>query len=196
VARYTGSVCRLCRREGAKLYLKGDRCYKEKCAVEKKPFPPGQHGGNRRRKKVGPFGLQLREKQKVRRMYGVQERQFRNCFARADHAKGVTGEVLLQLLEQRLDNVVYRLGMTTSRAQARQLVFHGHIQVDGKRVDRPAFEVKPEQVISIREKSRKNPFVEEALQGAKGRGVPEWLTLETETFSGKVERLPLRTDIT
>ena len=193
MARYHASVCRLCRREGLKLFLKGDRCFKEKCAIEKRNTPPGQHG--RRRGKLQGFGLQLREKQKVKRIYGVLERQFRNYFQKADRAKGVTGENLLRLLECRLDNVVYRLGFSSSRPQARQWVSHGHVLVNGRRVDVANFQVKEGDEISVAARSAKNPFLLSSLESAKGRGVPEWLELDSEAIKGRVTRLPQRSDV-
>jgi len=194
VARYRGPVCRLCRREGMKLFLKGERCYKEKCAIERRNQPPGQHGGARRRKPRA-YGIQLREKQKLRRVYGVLEGQFRRTFSDANRRKGVTGENLLQLLELRLDNVVYSLGFATSRTQARQLLRHGHVLVDGRRVDIPSFRVKPGMEISLREKSRKLAQIEEAIDFAQGRGVPAWLELDAANVTGKVLEAPSREDI-
>ncbi len=176
-----------------KLFLKGERCYKEKCAIERRNVPPGQHGA--RRRKVQAYGLQLREKQKLRRVYGLLERQFRRTFTEAARRRGVTGDNLLQLLELRLDNVVYQLGFATSRAQARQLVRHGHIRVDGRKVDIPSFRVKPGMEISVREKSRKNTFIREAMEFAQGRGIPAWLELDADTFTGKVVEMPTREDI-
>jgi small subunit ribosomal protein S4 len=194
MARYRGPVCRLCRREGMKLFLKGERCYKEKCAIERRSAPPGQHGMGRRRK-VRAYGLQLREKQKLRRIYGLLEGQFRRTFNEANRRKGVTGENLLQLLELRLDNVVYSLGFATSRTQARQLVRHGHIEVDGRRVNVPSFRVGPGTEIGVREKSRKNTHISEAVEFAQGRGVPPWLELDADAFKGKVLENPVREDI-
>jgi small subunit ribosomal protein S4 len=194
VARHTESVCRLCRREGAKLFLKGDRCFKEKCAFERRGYAPGQHG--RRRGKIQGYGIQLREKQKVKRMYGVLERQFRNYFAKAAKAKGITGNNLLQMLERRLDNVVYRLGFASSRAMARQLVSHGHILVDGRKLDVASALVKPGSVISLREESRKNEQIKICLDTAQGRGVPAWLELDADQFKGTIKQLPARDDIT
>jgi len=194
VARYTGPVCRLCRRERMKLFLKGDRCFKEKCAIERRGYPPGQHGGRRTRRTLG-YGLQLREKQKVKRIYGVLERQFRGYFEEADRRKGITGENLLVLLELRLDNSVYSLGFAASRAQARQLVRHGHLRVDGVKVTIPSYQIRPGQTIAIKEASRKNDFVRASVETARGRGVPEWLELDAEAFSGKVLRVPTREDI-
>ncbi|MFB3850432.1 MAG: 30S ribosomal protein S4 [Acidobacteriota bacterium] len=193
MARYHQSVCRLCRREGEKLFLKGDRCFKEKCALEKRNVPPGQHG--KRRGRVIGYGAQLREKQKVKRIYGILERQFRNYFKKASLKKGITGEILLTLLERRLDNVVYRLGFATSRPQARQLVSHGSVLVNGRKVDVPNYQVKPADEITVTPKAAKNPFVEQAIGSAKGRGVPEWLELDSESFKGRVLREPKRSDI-
>ncbi|HEX4825744.1 MAG TPA: 30S ribosomal protein S4 [Candidatus Polarisedimenticolaceae bacterium] len=193
MARHTESVCRLCRREGMKLFLKGDRCFKEKCAFERRGYAPGQHG--RRRTKIQGYGIQLREKQKVKRIYGVLERQFRNYFAKASSAKGITGSNLLQMLECRLDNVVYRLGFAFSRAAARQLVAHGHIRVNGRKVDVPSSLVKAGAVISLKEDSRNNDLIKISLDTAKGRGVPAWLDLDADRFQGTVKQLPNREDI-
>ena len=193
MARITGAVCRLCRREGLKLFLKGDRCFKEKCAFERRGYAPGQHG--RRRTKVQNYGIQLREKQKVKRMYGVLERQFRGYFARAARSKGITGANLLQTLERRLDNVVYRLGFASSRSMARQLVAHGHIQVDGRKLSVPSALVKPGNVVTLREKSRKNEQIKICLDTAKGRGVPGWLEVDADQFQGTVRQLPARDEI-
>ncbi len=194
MARYTGPVCRLCRRERMKLFLKGDRCFKEKCAIERRAYPPGQHGTRRGRRAQG-YGIQLREKQKVKRIYGVLERQFRLYFKNADRKKGITGENLLVLLERRLDNVVYSLGFAASRAQARQLTRHGHITINGRKVTIPSFQVKAEDLVSVREASRKNFFIRASVETARGRGVPEWLELDPEAFTGKVLRLPIREEI-
>ncbi len=194
MARYTGPVCRLCRRERMKLFLKGDRCFKEKCGIERRGYPPGQHGNRRGRRTLG-YGLQLREKQKVKRIYGVLEKQFRLYFKEADRRKGITGENLLVLLETRLDNVVYNLGFGSSRAQARQLVRHGHVKVNGKRVTIPSYQVRAEEAVEIKEASRKNDFIKASVETARGRGVPDWLQLESENFSGKVLRMPNREDI-
>jgi len=172
VARYTGPVCRLCRRERMKLFLKGERCFKEKCAIERRGYPPGQHGQRRGRKAMG-YGIQLREKQKVKRIYGVLERQFRLYFQEADRKKGITGETLLQMLERRLDNVVFSLGFASSRSQARQLVRHGHILVDGKKTTIPSYQVRAGQSVVVREGSRQNTQIRAALESALGRGVPE-----------------------
>lgn len=177
-----------------KLFLKGDRCFKEKCAIERRAYPPGQHGQRRGRRTMG-YGLQLREKQKVKRIYGLQERQFRTYFKKADQKKGITGENLLVSLEARLDNVVYNLGFGASRAQARQFVRHGHILVNGKKTTIPSYRVSPEQEITVREKSRKNDFIRASVETARGRGIPEWLDLDAENFTGKVLRMPTREDI-
>ncbi|MEX0879839.1 MAG: 30S ribosomal protein S4 [Thermoanaerobaculia bacterium] len=193
MARYTESVCRLCRREGMKLFLKGDRCFKDKCAIERRNYPPGQHG--RRRSKLLGYGIQLREKQKVKRIYGLLESQFRLAFARAERRKGITGANLLEELERRLDNVVYALGFAASRAQARQLVLHGHVTVNGKKASIPSFRVGKGQVVSIKERSRANEQVKASVETARARGVPAWLDLTPESFSGTVVELPKREDI-
>jgi small subunit ribosomal protein S4 len=176
-----------------KLFLKGDRCFKEKCAFERRGYAPGQHG--RRRTKIQGYGIQLREKQKVKRMYGVLERQFRNYFAKASSAKGITGANLLQMLECRLDNVVYRLGFAFSRSAARQLVAHGHIRVNGKKIDIPSALVKAGAVVSLKDDSRTNEIIKMCLDTAKGRGVPAWLELDADRFQGTVKQLPNREDI-
>jgi small subunit ribosomal protein S4 len=194
MARYIGPVCRLCRREGMKLFLKGERCYTEKCAIEKRNVPPGQHGRSRRAKVVG-YGIQLREKQKVKRTYGVLENQFRRYFEAADRQKGVTGELLLQMLERRLDNVVYRLGFATSRAQARQLVRHGHFSVNGRKVDIPSYAVRQGDTVSVRSTSGENPSIQHAMEEVKGRGIPEWLMFDSAALSGRVSQLPTREQI-
>ncbi len=194
MARYTGPKCRLCRREGMKLYLKGDRCYTDKCAYERRPYPPGQHG--RRRKKSSDYDIQLREKQKVRRIYGVLERQFRRYFEIAESKKGVTGENLLRMLELRLDNVVYRLGFAVSRDQARQLVTHGHILVNGRKADIPSMQLKVNDVISVAEKSKDIPAIKEAQETLARRECPSWLEVNVEKLEGKVKALPRREDIT
>jgi small subunit ribosomal protein S4 len=194
MARYIGPVCRLCRREGMKLFLKGERCYTEKCAIEKRNFAPGQHGKTRRSKLAG-YGVQLREKQKVKRIYGVLEDQFRRYFEQAERTRGITGETLLQLLERRLDNVAYRLGFATSRAQARQLVRHGHLTINGRKVDIPSFSVKPGDVVAVRQSSRKSPAVTHAREEVKGRGVPEWLQVEADEMSARVTSVPTRAQI-
>ena len=194
MARYIGPVCRLCRREGMKLFLKGERCYTEKCAIEKRNVPPGQHGRARRAKVVG-YGIQLREKQKVKRTYGVLENQFRRYFEAADRQKGITGALLLQMLERRLDNVVYRLGFATSRPQARQLVRHGHFTVNGKKVDIPSYQVRQGDIVAIRTTSAENPTIQHAMEEVKGRGVPEWLALDGGGQAGRVSQLPTREQI-
>jgi len=190
MARYTGSVCRLCRREGTKLFLKGTRCYTKKCAFERRPSPPGQHGV--RRRKMGDFGIQLREKQKVRRVYSVLERQFHNYFVEAGNRDGVTGENLLRFLETRLDNVVFRLGFATSRAQARQLVAHGHFAVNGTPTDIPSFEVKPGDRIEVRENRREREPFKIAKETLRSHQAPEWLSLEPARLAGSVLSLPRR----
>ncbi len=192
MARYTGSVCRLCRREGAKLFLKGDRCFSAKCAVMKRQTPPGQHGQGR--KKQSQYGIQLREKQKARRVYGMLEGQFRRYFKMASGMKGVTGEVLLSLLERRLDNVVYRLGMGESRPHSRQLVLHGHILVNGKKVSIPSYLVDVNDTISVREASQSNENFKSLREEAPGN-IPKWLSLDAANLTGKVLALPQRDDI-
>ena len=193
MARYVGPVCRLCRREGMKLFLKGERCYTEKCAIEKRNVPPGQHGRTRKAKMVG-YAVQLREKQKVKRIYGVLEDQFRRYFEQAERTRGITGETLLQLLERRLDNAVYRMGFATSRAQARQLVRHGHFLVNAKKVDIPSYSLKAGDVVSVRQTSRQNPAILHAVDEVKGRGIPEWIALEGE-LGAKVMSMPTREQI-
>jgi len=194
LARYTDSVCRLCRREDQKLFLKGDRCYTEKCAIERRRYAPGMHGQKRRRKD-SDYGLQLREKQKARRIYGIMERQFRQYFKRADKARGVTGEHLLSMLERRLDNVIYRMGFAGSRREARQLVNHGHFTVNGRKVTISSFLVKPGQVIEVREKSRKVQRVLDSVETVQRRGVPAWLEMDHENFRGVVNALPAGEDL-
>ena len=194
MARTRGSVCRLCRREGLKLFLKGTRCYTEKCAIERRNFAPGQHG--KRRVKLQGYGVQLREKQKVKRLYGLLENQFRRGFQAASRKKGVTGELLLINLERRLDNVVYRLGFASSRAQARQIVSHGHVRVDGRKLDIPAYLVKPGQVVSLRTKMEKNDSFLASFEQARARGFPQWLLVDAGAFKGTVSTLPRREDIT
>ncbi len=195
MARYQDAVCRLCRREGMKLYLKGERCFKEKCSFEtRKGKIPGQHGAAKAKKPTG-YALQLREKQKVKRIYGVLEKQFRLYFERADSKKGVTGHNLLSFLESRLDNVVFRLGFAPSRAAARQMVMHGHIMVNGKRVDIPSFQTKSGQSIEISVKAQANDFVKSSLETAAGRGIPQWLTLDAGAFKGSVIAVPKREDV-
>ena len=194
MARYSGSVCRLCRRENLKLFLKGERCYTDKCAIERRNYPPGQHG--QRRPKFSEYSLQLREKQKVKRMYGLLENQFRRTFELAERVKGITGEALLVLLERRLDNVTYRIGFASSRADARMLVRHGHIAVNGRRVTIPSYFVRAGDVVTVKDQSRKLDRVVAALEGAQRRGVPEWVELDRESVSGKIKYLPARGDIT
>jgi len=194
LARYREAVCRLCRREGIKLFLKGQRCLTDKCAIEKRNFAPGQHGKSRRPKLVG-YGLQLREKQKVRRLYGILEDQFRAYFEKAAAMKGITGENLLVMLERRLDNVVYRMGLATSRAEARQLVRHGHILVAGRSVNIPSYQVSPGHEISVRENSRKSTTIQRALDFAGSRSVPPWLAMERETMKARVVSIPKREDV-
>ncbi|HCA56685.1 MAG: 30S ribosomal protein S4 [Acidobacteria bacterium] len=195
MARYRDAVCRLCRREGAKLFLKGDRCFKPSCAIEKRGTnPPGQHGGARRKMLAG-YGQQLREKQKVKRIYFILEKQFRNYFEKALRQKGVTGENLLFMLERRLDNVVYRSGFATSRRQARQLVNHGHIFVNGRKVNIPSFQVKVGDQIIVKDKSQKNVHVDGAWQTAAGRGRPAWISPEGKDLSVSITSLPTRQDI-
>ncbi len=194
MARYFESVCRLCRRENLKLYLKGDRCYSDKCAVERRSYPPGQHGQGR--VKFSNYGVQLREKQKVKRMYGLMEKQFRNFFSKAERQKGITGTNLLLLLERRLDNLVYRLGFANSRNEGRQLVLHSHFTVNGKKVNIPSYLVKVGEVIELREKSRKISKIGESLEAVARRGIPSWLELEKEQFRGRLASLPAREDLT
>ena len=194
MARYREAVCRLCRREGIKLFLKGQRCLTDKCEIEKRNFAPGQHGKSRRPKLVG-YGLQLREKQKLRRLYGILEDQFRSYFEKAARMKGVTGETLLLMLERRLDNVVYRLGLASSRAAARQLVRHGHIQVAGRKVNIPSFSVVPGQEVTVRGPSQKMVAVQHALDLSGGRSVPPWLQLDRESLKARVISMPKREDV-
>lgn len=193
MARYTEAVCRQCRREGVKLYLKGDRCYGSKCAFEVRAYAPGQHG--QARKKVSEYGIQLREKQKARRIYGMLERQFHNCFERAEKQKGITGENLLIMLERRMDNVVYRLGLADSRSQARQLVTHGHISVNGKRLDIPSAVVKAGDVISVMENSRGLEYFKGMAETLAKKTVPVWLVGDAQNLGGKVDRFPTREEI-
>jgi small subunit ribosomal protein S4 len=194
LARYKDAVCRLCRREGMKLFLKGAKCFTDKCPVEKRNFAPGQHGKDRKAKIVG-YGLQLREKQKAKRIYFTQEKQFRNYFERAARTRGVTGEVLLQQLERRLDNVVYRLGFAVARRQARQLVRHGHVQVNGKKVDIPSYQVSAGEEISVRESSNKLALLEIAKDFASHQAPPAWLEVDRDAYKGRVVSLPTRNDI-
>ncbi len=194
MARYTKAVCRLCRREGTKLYLKGERCFTDKCAVTKRPGKPGEHS-QERRGKMSDHGLQLREKQKVRRTYGLQEKQFRKYFKEAEKKQGITGENFLKMLESRLDNVIFRLNLARSRPEARQIVLHGHVLVNGRRVNIPSFLVKEGDVISIKEKSRGMSHIKDILEVNEGRGVPSWLEVDLEKATGKVLGEPRREDL-
>jgi small subunit ribosomal protein S4 len=194
MARYTGAVCRLCRRDGVKLFLKGSRCFSEKCAIDKRNFPPGQHGQARAKKIVG-YGLQLREKQKAKRIYFTLESQFRAYYEKASNKTGVTGELLLQQLERRLDNVAYRIGYAISRRQARQIVRHGHVSVNGKKVNIPSFQVKIGDVIEIREKSKKLEILASSQQFAAGLMQVPWITIDREALTGKIIALPKREDV-
>ncbi len=193
MAKYTGSKCRLCRREGSKLYLKGEKCYSSKCAFENRAFPPGQHG--QRRTRLSDYALQLREKQKLRRTYGVLERQFRSYFKTAARKKGSTGEILLQLLEGRLDNVVYRMGFGSSRSEARQLVRHNGILVNGKRVNIPSYQINPEDAISTSEKGKEQARVQASLEMAEQRGFVDWITVDTKKSEGVFKNKPERDDL-
>jgi len=195
LARYTGSSCRLCRRENLRLFLKGDRCYGDKCAFERRAYPPGQHG-QRRGGKYSDYRTQLREKQKVKRIYGLLENQFRGYYFRADRQKGITGTNLLALLESRLDNVVYRMGFANSRNQARQLVRHNHFLVNGKKVNIPSYQVKPNDLVEIKEKSRKVTSILEAMETVVRRGIPNWIEVDKEKFKGTFKALPNREDLT
>ena len=195
MARYTGPVCRMCRRDGVKLFLKGPKCFTEKCPVEKRNFPPGQHGQSRKVKKVVGYGLQLREKQKAKRIYFTLETQFRAYYQKASNKTGVTGDLLLQQLETRLDNVCYRMGLATSRRQARQVVRHGHIAVNGRKVNIPSFQCKVGDEISIREGSKKLVLLETAKDFASGQNSVQWLQIDRDNFSGKVLAMPKREDI-
>jgi small subunit ribosomal protein S4 len=194
LARYKDAVCRLCRREGMKLFLKGTKCFSDKCPIEKRNFAPGQHGKDRKAKIVG-YGLQLREKQKAKRIYFTQEGQFRNYFEKAARTKGVTGEVLLQQLERRLDSVIYRMGFGISRRQARQLVRHGHVAVNGRKVNIPSYQVAVGEEIVIRESSRKLPILEQAKEFAAHANPPNWIDIDRDNFKGRVTALPKREDI-
>jgi small subunit ribosomal protein S4 len=191
MARYRGPVCRLCRREGEKLFLKGDRCHSDKCAIERRAYAPGEHGRDRRIR-VTPYGLQLREKQKARRIYGIMEKQFRNYFKEAARLPGVTGENLLQILEARMDNMVYRLGFAPSRPSARQLVLHGHFDVNGRKVSVPSFRVRPGDVVSVRDASRNLPLIQGAVENRGARPQPDWLETNSKTLKGRLLRLPAR----
>jgi len=194
LARYTGPSCRLCRRENMELFLKGDRCYTDKCAIKRRNYPPGQHGQGR--SKTSAYGVQLREKQKVRRIYGLLEKQFRGYFAEADRMKGVTGENLLSLLERRLDNVVYRLGFASSRSESRQLVRHGHFNLNGRKVNIPSIQLKLGDIVELREKSKKIASINDALEAVVRRGTPQWLELDRDSCKGSLKALPIREDIT
>ena len=194
MARYSDSVCRLCRREGMKIFLKGDRCFSERCAFERRAYPPGQHG--QKRSKFSEYGIQLREKQKVKRIYGILERQFRLFFHRAERMKGITGENLLMLLERRLDNVVFRMGFAPTRAEARQLTRHSHFLVNGKKVNIPSYQTKQGDVIELREKSRKIARIGESLQTVVRRGIPQWVEIEAKDFKGTIKASPAREDLT
>ena len=194
MSRYTESSCRVCRRTALKLFMKGERCFTDKCAFERRPYPPGQHG--QRRKKMSEYGLQLREKQRAKNTYGVQERQFRKYFEMADNKKGVTGDNLMRFLESRLDNIVYRLGFARSRCEARQLVRHNHIKVNDKKVSIPSYQVKSNDLITMMDESRKLPAAIEGLEGVKRRGLPDWLTFDESKFMGQVLSLPSRDQIT
>jgi len=195
LARYTGSVCRLCRRENMKLFLKGDRCYADKCAFDRRSYAPGQHGQGRRGK-VSDYGIQLREKQKVKRMYGLSEKQFRLLFSKADRQKGITGTNLLVLLERRLDNVVYRMGFTNSRNQGRHFVRHNHFLINGKKVNIPSYLIKVGDIVELREKSREIQAIQDSLEAVVRRGVPQWMDLEKENLKGVVKAFPVREDLT
>ncbi len=194
MARYTESVCKQCRRETMKLFLKGERCYTDKCSFDRRPYPPGQHG--QRRSKATEYGVRLREKQKARRIYGIYERQFRRYFSMAERSRGATGEELLHVLERRLDSVCYRLGFAATRADARQLVRHRHVLVDGQRVDIPSFLVKPGMKVSLAEHTRATGRVTAALEGVERRGVPTWLELDKGAFTGTIKTMPNREEIT
>lgn len=194
MARYTGPVCKLCRREGMKLFIKGDRCFGEKCAIERRNYPPGVHGQGRT--KFSEYGNQLREKQKVKRMYGVLESQFHRYFREAERIKGITGENLLILLERRLDNMVYRLGFASSRSEARQLVRHNHFLINGKKVNIPSFLTKTDDSIQLREKSRKVERILDSLETVARRGIPSWLEYEKSSFTGTIKALPVREELT
>ncbi len=193
MARYTGPLCKLCRREGDKLFLKGNRCYTDKCSIERRKYPPGEHGQNRG--KLSDYGIQLREKQKIKRIYGIMENQFRIYFKRASRMKGITGEVLLQLLERRLDNVIYRMGFAINRREARLLVKHRHFLINGRIVDIPSYLLKPGDVIEVAEKSREIPTIKESLSIAEHRGIPTWLDVEMDNYRGRFVRVPTREEI-
>jgi len=194
LARYIDSVCRQCRREGLKLFLKGERCYTDKCAIERRNYPPGQHGQGR--PKFSEYAVQLREKQKVKRMYGVLEDQFRRYFQMAERSRGITGDMLLQFLERRFDSMIYRMGFATSRAEGRQLVRHGHFTVNGRKVDVPSALLKIGDVVQVRERSRKMVRIQEALAQAQHRGAPDWLEVDRDNFTARVKVLPTRAELT
>jgi small subunit ribosomal protein S4 len=194
MARYKEAKCKLCRRENLKLFLKGERCYTDKCAMERRPYPPGQHG--QARAKISEYGLQLREKQKMRRIYGVLEKQFRSYYSEAARRKGVTGEQLIQLLERRLDNVVYRLGFANNRDEARQFVRHGHFKLNGKKVNIPSLSVRAGDSLTVVDGSKQNTHIQAAIANVEKRGVPQWLELDGNNFKGSVKALPSREDVT
>jgi small subunit ribosomal protein S4 len=194
MAKYTGPKCRLCRREGIRLYLKGDRCYTDKCAIERRGYVPGEHGKDRRQKET-PYGVQLREKQKARRVYGILEAQFRGYFRKAERKKGVTGEILLQLLETRLDNIIYRLGIATSRPAARQIVRHGHIEVNGRSVDIPSYQVRVGDIVRVREKSRKIDAIKVAIENRRRTEMQAWLDFDDKKLEGRLNQIPSRESI-
>jgi len=196
LARYRGPVCRLCRREGMKLFLKGERCYTEKCAIEKRNYVPGQHGQSKKMKKLVGYGLQLREKQKTKRIYGLIETQFRNSFEKAAHAKGITGENLLATMERRLDSVIYRMGLATSRAQARQIVRHGHIEIGGRKVDIPSYIVKPQQEVGVRETSKNHPTILAARDATAHAPAPSWMEVDRDNLKGRIIGNPKRDELT
>ena len=195
MAKYTGPACRLCRREGTKLFLKGDRCFSDKCSVSRRAQAPGQHGVGTGRKRVKEYGLQLREKQKAKRYYGILEKQFKNYFVKADKKEGQTGENLLTMIERRLDNVVYRMGMAGSRREARQLVRHGHFRVNGRKGDIPSYITKKGDVITLREQSRKSPKIKMLVENISARSVPAWISIDKENIQATITALPVRTDI-
>jgi small subunit ribosomal protein S4 len=195
MANYSGPVCRLCRREDMKLFLKGDRCYTDKCGYERRAYAPGQHGQARRRK-LSNYGSQLREKQKVKRIYGLAERQFRGYYHKALRTKGVSGHMLIQFLERRLDNVVYRMGFASDHAEARQLVRHGHFTINGKKVNIPSYLVRARDIVQVRESSQKMARINEALAAVDRRGVPQWIQMDKENFRGAIAQLPSREDVT
>ena len=194
MARYIGPVCRLCRREGTKLFLKGERCYTDKCAIERRAYPPGIHGQGHR--KISDYGVQLREKQKVKRMYGLLEKQFRKYYQMASRMKGVTGENLISLLERRLDNAIYRAGLACNRTEARHLIRHGHFMLNGHKANVPSIQVRPGDVITVRERSKTIARIQEALEGVERRGVPAWVEVEKDNLKATVRSYPVRSDVT